>query len=103
MARKATHDKPATRANAHGKAAPPTTRVRCPLKKLDDIKAELGRLYREGKSGKRDVGDVSKLANVLQILGRLIEGADLEQRMDELEERQRQDQGAGPRRRSITH
>jgi hypothetical protein len=41
--------------------------------------------YREGKAGSRSVGDVSRLANVLSLLGRLIEGADFETRIATLE------------------
>lgn len=62
-------------------------RLRLPLKTMDDVKAELARLYREGKAGRRDVSDVSKLANVLSILGRLIEGVELAARVEALEER----------------
>lgn len=65
-------------------AAPPT-RMRLPLKTAENVRAELARLYREGKAGKRPVADVSRLANVLQILGRLIETSDLEQRIEALE------------------
>lgn len=54
----------------------PPARLRLPLRTLDDVKAELARLYREGKAGRRDVAEVSKLANVLSVLGRLIEGTD---------------------------
>jgi hypothetical protein len=60
-------------------------RLRLPLKSLDDVKAELARLYRDGKAGKRDVAEVSRLANVLSILGRLIEGAELAARIEALE------------------
>lgn len=60
-------------------------RLRLPLKTLDDVKAELARLYREGKAGRRDVAEVSRLANVLSILGRLIEGVDLAERIEALE------------------
>lgn len=73
-----------SRANAGDPAAPP--RLRLPLKTMDDVKAELARLYRDGKAGKRDIADVSKLANVLSILGRLIEGVDLAARLEALEE-----------------
>lgn len=72
-----------TRAKPRKPKAPP--RLRCPLKTLDNVKAELARLYREGKAGKRDVGDVSRLANVLAVLGRMIEGADFEARLEALE------------------
>ena len=72
-----------------GEGAEPRARLRLPLRNLDDVKAELARLYREGKSGRRDVTEVSKLANVLGILGRQIEGADVERRVEELEARAR--------------
>lgn len=64
-------------------------RLRLKLKTMDDVKGELARLYREGKAGRREIADVSKLANVLSILGRLIEGVDLAARLDALEERSR--------------
>jgi hypothetical protein len=62
-------------------------RLRCRLRTIDDVKRELARLYREGKAGQRDVGEVSRLANVLSILGRLIEGVDLEKRVTALEQK----------------
>lgn len=93
MTQKAIGNPGAARAAPASKAAPPG-RVRCPLRTIDDVRAELARLYREGKAGKRDVTDVSKLANVLSILGRLIEGADLETRIAELEQRQREEPAA---------
>ena len=65
-------------------AKPP--RLRLKLNSIDDVRAELARLYREGKAGTRDVQDVSRLANVLQILGRLIEGSEIERRLIRLEE-----------------
>ena len=64
-------------------AAPP--RLRLKLQTIDDVRAEMARLYREGKAGTRDVGEVSKLANVLALLGRMIEGSDLERRIAALE------------------
>ena len=73
------------RANADFGQEPPS-RLRLPLRTLDDVKAELARLYREGKAGKRDISDVSKLANVLSVLGRLIEGAEIARRVEALEE-----------------
>lgn len=72
------------RAAASESAAPP--RMRLKLKTIDDVRAEMARLYREGKAGLRDVADVSRLANVLALLGRLIEGSDLEKRLSAIEE-----------------
>lgn len=71
-----------------------TPRVRCRLNSIDDVKLELARLYREAKSGKRDVSDASKLANLLSILGRLIEGADIEAGIAALEERAAKEKNA---------
>lgn len=78
-----THDTPQARADAGDQREP---RLRLPLKTMDDVKAELARLYREGKAGRRPIPEVSKLANVLGILGRLIEGVDLAARIEALEE-----------------
>ena len=63
----------------------PPPRMRLPLKTAENVRTELARLYREGKAGKRAVADVSRLANVLATLGRLIETGDLEQRIERLE------------------
>lgn len=55
-------------------AGPPgSRRLRLPLRTLDDVKAEMARLYRSAKAGAVPVGDASKLANILAVLGRLIE------------------------------
>ena len=72
-----------TRTTTDKDAAP---RLRLRLNTIDDVKAEMARLYREGKAGLREVGDLSKLANVLALLGRLIEGSELERRLQVLEE-----------------
>ena len=96
MAQKRTMKPADNRTNAASEPAP-SPRVRCPLNTIENVKAELARLYREGKSGRREVNDVSKLANVLSILGRLIEGADLERRMAEIEERQAREAECGAR------
>ena len=77
-----------TRVNAGKSVTPP--RLRCPLHTLDHVKVELARLYREAKAGRRDVSDASKLANLLSILARMIEGADIEARIDALEANNRE-------------
>jgi hypothetical protein len=60
-------------------------RLRLRLATADDVRRELARIYREGKAGQRDIADVSRLANVLQILNRCIETSDLERRVADLE------------------
>lgn len=62
---------------------PPSPR----LDSLAGVRRELARLYREARAGGLGVGEASKLANILQVLGRMIEGAELERRVDELERR----------------
>ena len=56
-----------------------------PLKTIGDVKRELAKLYWQGKNGQVVVSDASKLANILSLLGRLIEGNDLEERISTLE------------------
>lgn len=60
-------------------------RLRLKLTTAEEVRRELARLYREGKSGQRDVSDVSRLANVLSLLSRAIEVEELERRINELE------------------
>jgi hypothetical protein len=68
----------------HGQAGG-ETRLRLPLRSAQDVRRELAKIHRDGKSGRRGVSDVSKLANILQILGRMIETSDLEARIEKLE------------------
>nr|NMG32363.1 hypothetical protein [Aromatoleum evansii] len=65
-------------------------RLRLPLRNLADVQRELSRLYRSAKVGEVAVADASRLANILQIVARLIEGADLERRISDLEEAQKE-------------
>lgn len=88
--------RPKTRADADESGDPPS-RLRLKLSTVGDVSRELARLYREAKAGRRDVADASKLANMLSTLGRLIEGAELERRVEELERRQGGQQAPGAR------
>lgn len=66
----------------------PPRRLRLKLATVSDVRREAARLYREGRSGQRPVADVSRLANVLQVIGKLIETGDFESRLLALEEQQ---------------
>lgn len=66
-------------------AKPP--RYRCKLDTLADVKKEMARVYRETRSDQLDPGTGSKLVFMLQSIGRVIEGSDLEQRVEALEEK----------------
>lgn len=68
-------------------SAPPPPQVRAiTLTKLCHVRAELARLYSEARAGALPVGDASRLANLLQILSRVISEDVLEQRVAALEE-----------------
>jgi hypothetical protein len=62
-------------------------RSRIRLRAVADVRRELGKIYKEGKTGKRDVREVSQLANLLAILGRLMMEGDIEKRLEALEQR----------------
>jgi hypothetical protein len=68
---------------ADKKATPP--RLRLKLSTVGDIRAELARVYRGAKVGNIAIGDASRLANILFILSRIIEGSDMELRIAKLE------------------
>jgi hypothetical protein len=74
---------PDTSENDTESSSPP--RLRLKLSTATDVVRELARLYRSGKSGEIPVADVSRLANVLQIIGRLIETSEVELRLEALE------------------
>ncbi|MEP3055582.1 hypothetical protein [Ascidiaceihabitans sp.] len=64
-------------------------RVRVKLDTVTDARKEMSKLYREARAGKIDIADASKLANILMLIGRMIEGCDFERRLDALEAAER--------------
>jgi hypothetical protein len=60
-------------------------RYRCKLDTLGDVKREMAKLYREARSGLLDVQDTTKLTWCLVAVGKVIEGSDLEKRLEALE------------------
>jgi hypothetical protein len=72
-------------ANSGAESGDTPRRSRLRLDTIDRVRRELVKLYREGRDGQRNTQDVSRLANVLAIVGRLIEGSDLEERIAALE------------------
>src|SRR3954471_7431948 len=65
---------------------PPPRRAR--LDTMARVRRELARVCREARAGGLDVADASKLANILQVMGRMIETSEVETRLDALERRQ---------------
>jgi hypothetical protein len=62
-------------------------RYRAKLDTLSDIKREMAKVYREARSGTVDVQDATKLTWMLQAVGKVIEGSDLEKRIEILEDK----------------
>ncbi|KJV07547.1 hypothetical protein [Methylocucumis oryzae] len=63
-------------------------RYRCKLDTMQDVKREMAKVYREARSGTIDVQDATKLTWCLQAVGKVIEGSDLEKRIEALEANQ---------------
>lgn len=60
-------------------------RYRCKLDTMQDVKREMAKVYRETRSDLIDPGSGTKLVFMLQAVGRIIEGSDLEKRIEALE------------------
>jgi hypothetical protein len=56
------------------------------LNTVAGVRREICRLYREARTGAVAIADASKLANILYIAGRLLEGQELEERVRKLEQ-----------------
>lgn len=78
---------PATIDEATGLPVAPI-RQRTPLKSLEDVKRELGRVYRAMKAGTITHESGTKRAYVLDQLGKVIQLADLERRIATIEREQ---------------
>ncbi|MGZ8237938.1 MAG: hypothetical protein ACXWTY_08720 [Methylobacter sp.] len=63
------------------------TRYRAKLDTMQDVKREMAKVYREARSGLVDVQDATKLTWCLQAVGKVIEGSDLEKRIEALEKK----------------
>ena len=64
---------------------PKVTRYRAKLDTLQDVRREMAKVYREARSGVVEVVDGTKLVWMLQAVGKVIEGSDLEKRIEILE------------------
>lgn len=67
---------------------PKPKRIRCKLDTVADVKAEACKLYRSVKAKEIDASEAGKLAYLLQIIAKLAETADLEERLRNLESEQ---------------
>lgn len=68
--------------------APPRSSKSLPLTRMGHIRHEMAKVYREARNSRIDLGDATKLVFILQALGRIIEGSELEARIEKLEQAQ---------------
>lgn len=66
-----------------GAVLPPVART--PLKTIEQLSRELARVYRSVKAGDLPSEEGSRRAYIINTLGKLLESADLERRLDQLE------------------
>lgn len=64
----------------------PPPRRSTPIRSLDDVRREISKVYREARNNLLDISDASKLANILSLAGRVIEGSSIEARIKLLED-----------------
>ena len=64
-------------------------RRRVQLDSIARVRRETAKLYVEARDGRRDVSDASKLGNLLAIIARMLEGSDLERRIEAIEAAER--------------
>jgi len=62
-------------------------RYRCKLDTMQDVKREMAKVYRESRSELLDPAAATKLVWMLQAVGKVIEGSDLEKRIEILEQK----------------
>lgn len=55
------------------------------LHNIGAVRRELAKLYREARRGDVSTNDASKLGHILFLIARILEGADLEKRIERLE------------------
>ena len=87
MAAKDTVRVPQTIDGATLTVLPPPRRRRAQLDKLEGVRVEMSRVYREMESGQRDSQDGSRLVYVLTQIAKVLELTEIERRLIILEAR----------------
>lgn len=76
-------NRPSSRATPSTPETPPSRVTR--LKTLDDVRVELGRIYREARTKKLPLDQAKGLAYLLQVMSALMKDTELERRIVALE------------------
>lgn len=74
-----------TQALGGGGPAPPRGRQRLPLNTLEQVAREIARVYRAARAGDITPGDASRFTFILHTLSRVLEGVQIEGRLERLE------------------
>lgn len=57
------------------------------LNRLEDIRLEMAKVYRDARGGRMDASEAGRLAYILVGIGKLIEATDIERRIVQMERR----------------
>jgi hypothetical protein len=85
MTDKATARGPQTIDGATLAVLPPPQRRRAQLDRLEGVRVEMARVYRDMESGRRDTQDGSRLVYVLTQIAKVLELTEIERRLNLLE------------------
>lgn len=74
---------PETRSDRAVTVAPTPHRI--DLKTIDDVRVEMARVYRDARAGRIEAQQGTRLVYMLSQIGKLIESAEIEKRLEALE------------------
>ena len=75
----------------------PPRRVRMPLATVTDCRRAMAQVIREARAGRLSTGDMTRYVYSLRELAKVVEVSELEERLEQLEARQREGDEAAPR------
>lgn len=67
---------------------PSEKRVRCPLRDIHEVRAQMVTVYRETRGGKLPIETASKLCFILTQIAKILETSNLQARIEQLEAKQ---------------
>lgn len=76
---------PITIDSKSGACTRPPSKIK--LNTIEDVRREMARVYREARGGLMDASEAGRFAYILIGIGKLIETADVEKRLEQMERR----------------
>jgi hypothetical protein len=74
--------------NTSDPTTPSEKRVRCPLRDIHEVRAQMVTVYRETRGVKLPIETASKLTFILTQIAKILETSDLQSRIEKLEQGQ---------------